>query len=86
MDNFFQKPLNDGGTLSGFRDINAHTTTFGPHGPTDHLTFNQPYNALGHRRDFSLETSVRLNGFNNMGGLEQRTTLLDTFQNSPFNP
>lgn len=84
--NFFQDMTKNDGLVSGFGDIGAHATTFGPHGGPDHLTFHEPYNALGHRRDFSLETSIRLNGLNVMGGLEQRTCTVDTFNNSPFRP
>jgi len=86
-DVFFQKPAFGGtGLVSGFGDCDAHASTFGPLGGQDHLTFNEPFNASGHRHDFSLETSCRLNGFNDMGGLEQRVSFLDAYNNSPFKP
>lgn len=84
MNNFFQhQAFNGNGLVSGFRDTPAHASTF--NNGVNHLSFHEPFNSLGHRRDFSLETRVRLDGFNQMGGLEQRTTFLDTINNSPFN-
>ena len=81
---FFSRPAFNGhGMVSGYGGCGAHASTPGPTGP-DHLTFNQPFNAVGHRRDFSLETRARLGGFNEMGGLEQRTTFLDALNNSPY--
>jgi len=86
-DLFFQKTAFGGdGLVSGFRDCGAHSSTFGALAGRDHLTFNEPFNAFGQRHDFSLETSCRLNGFNDMGGLEQRVTFLDAYNNSPFKP
>lgn len=85
MSNFFNNnAFNGNGFVSGFSGTGAHTSTFN-NDVNNHLTFDKPYNSLGHTHDFSLETTVRLNGFNQMGGLEQRTTFLDTFNNSPFN-
>jgi len=79
MSNFFHKSaFNGNGFVSGFRDSGAHASTFGMNGQ-DHLTFHKP-----HQHDFSLETAVRLNDFNEMGGLEQRVTFLDAFHNSPL--
>lgn len=76
--------LHGKGLVSVFRDMNCHVSTF-HNNDNNHLSFHQPFNSLGHRRDFSLETRVWLDGLNQMGGLEQRTTFLDIFNNSPFN-
>jgi len=84
MQNFFQNSAFGGnGLVSGFRDMGAHASTFYGSTGTDHLTFDRSFNALGHRHDFSLETQCRLHGYNGMGGLEQRTTFLDAYNNSP---
>ncbi|MCF8229231.1 MAG: hypothetical protein K9G47_08775 [Bacteroidales bacterium] len=85
MENFFQKPaFNGNGLVSGFRDMNGtHVSTFD--NGTNHLTFGQPFNDQGDRHDFSFGTQRRLNEFNQMGGLEQRVSILDAFNNSPFN-
>ena len=79
MANFFNKTAFNGqGMVSGFRDLDLHSSTFNSPSGRDHLTFHD----RGH--DFSLETNVRLNGFNQMGGLEQRTTFLDAYYYSPL--
>ena len=77
MCNFFVKPAFHGrGLVSGFRDMDgSHASTF-PSGGPDHLTIP------GCGRDFSLETRTRLSGYNELGGLEQRTVLLDALGNS----
>jgi hypothetical protein len=81
--NFFNHDAFGGaGAVTGFRDEPWHASTFDSD-VGNHLTFNEPFNALGHRRDFSLETTMNLNGCNQMGELEQRTSILSAWQSSP---
>ena len=71
MNNFFQKSAFGGnGMVSGFRDMPGHISSFN-NNFGNHATFQN-------RHDFSLETRVNLNGFNNMGGLEQRINTFNT--------
>ena len=82
MSNFFSKPAFGGnGLVSGFRDMDVHSSTFN-NNFGNHLTFQGQY---GQTHDFSLETRIGLNDFNQMGGLERRVGFLDSFNNSPFN-
>lgn len=79
--NFFVKPLANGGQMSGFHDTpGIHATT-----PTPGCSF-QPHVTLDHGpcRDFSRSVQSSLNGFSQMGGLEQRVSTMDAFRNSGF--
>ena len=86
-DNWFQKPAfnnTGGGNVCGLSGTPVHASL--PNNGQDHLTFDQPFNNHGWRRDFSLETSLNLNGLNQQapGSLEARTQFLNSFYNSPF--
>jgi hypothetical protein len=77
--NFVQQPAFGGyGTVSRFNDFPAvHVSSFND-GMVNHMK-------IGNRYDWSLESRTRLGDYHQLGGLEQRTSFLDTYNNSPLN-